>query len=414
METKFNFTLKKLESVNCGANQRQARFHDTKVRGLALRVTPSGSKTYIYYRRLPGNNENAGKVIEITLGRFEDLSIEQARTKAESYNHSVGQGQDPSANQKGDITYGDLFETYIEQYAKLHTATWQEAMNVNRRHFGRWIGKKISKIKRSDVQAWVDELGPERKKRAVANRCYDQMKAVINYGKRKDLVDCDNPCIGVDKLPVKSRERFIQPGAEFARFAEALAKEPNQTWQDFFWMSLLVGARRANVLAMSWDQISFELQTWTIPETKNGDSLTVPLTPSAMDILERRCNDSNRHNTWVFPSDRRSRKTGEFTHMGNPKEAWKRLLKRAQITDLRIHDLRRTAGSYMAIQGVSPTIIGKALGHRSQAATAMYARLTQDPVRQALIKAQEALSGEIIINRNAANVVSLKRFTNQG
>lgn len=60
-------------------------------------------------------------------------------------------------------------------------------------------------------------------------------------------------------------------------------------------------------------------------------------------------------------------------------------MERAKIKDLRVHDLRRTAGSYMAIQGVSPTIIGKALGHRSQAATAMYARLTQEPVRQALI-----------------------------
>lgn len=49
--------------------------------------------------------------------------------------------------------------------------------------------------------------------------------------------------------------------------------------------------------------------------------------------------------------------------------------------------LNRT-GSYMAIQGVSTTIIGKALGHRSQASTAPYARLTQDPVRQAMINAQ--------------------------
>lgn len=59
---------------------------------------------------------------------------------------------------------------------------------------------------------------------------------------------------------------------------------------------------------------------------------------------------------------------------------------------MRIHDLRRTAGSYMAIQNVSPTIIGKALGHRSMQSTAVYARLTQDPVRQALENAQAALS----------------------
>ncbi|CAN5509700.1 hypothetical protein BH10CYA1_BH10CYA1_40580 [soil metagenome] len=103
--------------------------------------------------------------------------------------------------------------------------------------------------------------------KARANRAFDQMKAVINYGKRKDLVHCDNPCIGVDKLPTRSRERFIQPGNEFAAFAKALAEEPNELWRDFFWISLLVGARRANVLAMAWNEISFELETWTIPET---------------------------------------------------------------------------------------------------------------------------------------------------
>ncbi|CAN5713952.1 hypothetical protein BH10CYA1_BH10CYA1_64130 [soil metagenome] len=111
-----------------------------------------------------------------------------------------------------------------------------------------------------------------------------------------------------------------------------------------------------------------------------------------MEILQRRSNAENKNETWVFPSDRKGRKTGALSHMGNPKEAWKRILERAEITDLRIHDLRRTAGSYMAIQGVSPTIIGKALGHRSQAATAMYARLTQDPVRQAMMKARAALA----------------------
>lgn len=101
--------------------------------------------------------------------------------------------------------------------------------------------------------------------------------------------------------------------------------------------------------------------------------------------------------------------TGEFSHMGNLKEAWKRLLKREEITDLRIHDLRRTAGSYMAIQGVSPTIIGKALGHKSQAATAMYARLTQDPVRQAMINAQAALATPSKILPSEGKIEVLKR-----
>ncbi|MBS2005763.1 MAG: tyrosine-type recombinase/integrase [Cyanobacteria bacterium SZAS TMP-1] len=410
MDKKIKFTIENLGKIECPADQKWVLIKDPKVQGLKLRVMKGGSKSFIYQRRLPSNNENAGKLVEINLGRFGDLAIEQARRKADDLNSLVGQGKDPTGEQQSDLTYGELFNTYIEQYAKHQTNTWEEAVAIHRRHFERWSNKRISKIRRSDVQAWVYDLAGEgRKKKGTANRAYDQMKAVINYGKRKDLVDCDNPCVGVDKFPTQSRERFIQPGDEFAKFAKALAEEPNETWRDFFWISLFVAARRSNVLAMAWHEISFELETWTIPKTKNGDSLTVPLTPSAMEILKRRRDVKDRHDTWVFPSDRRSRKTGEFTHLGNPKEAWKRLLKRAEINDLRIHDLRRTAGSYMAIQGVSPTIIGKALGHRSQAATAMYARLTQDPVRQAMINAQAGLANPEKILKKSGDVVDLKR-----
>lgn len=72
----------------------------------------------------------------------------------------------------------------------------------------------------------------------------------------------------------------------------------------------------------------------------------------------------------VFPSDWKGRVTKTLSHLASPRKAWLRVLERAKIENLRIHDLRRTAGNYMAIQGVSPTIIGKALGHRSPQATA--------------------------------------------
>lgn len=258
---------------------------------------------------------------------------------------------------------------------------------------------KVRKIRRVDIQSWLNWVcGEDYSKKHTANRSLDQMKAVINFGRKRELISCENPCLGIDKFPTKSRERLIQPGDEFARFAKALSEEPNEDWQDFFWLSLFVAARRANVLSMAWCDISFELETWTIPITKNGDSQSVPLTPLAMEILQKRYKTSTKHPVFVFPSDRKSRKTGELTHLKNPKEAWRRILCRAGISDLRIHDLRRTAGSYMAIQGVSPTIIGKALGHRSATATAMYARLTQDPVRQALIKAQSTLLSSIKTN----------------
>ena len=85
---------------------------------------------------------------------------------------------------------------------------------------------------------------------------------------------------------------------------------------------------------------------------------------------------------WVFPSF--SSKTG---HLADPKRAWKRILEKAQIQDLRIHDIRRTLGSYQAITGASLPVIGKSLGHKSSQATQIYSRLNNDPVRQSMEKA---------------------------
>jgi integrase len=142
---------------------------------------------------------------------------------------------------------------------------------------------------------------------------------------------------------------------------------------------------------------------------KNGDSQTVPLTPTAIEILERRYADRDQ-DQWVFPSDRKGRKTGVVGHLASPKNAWKKLLERAKIEDLRIHDLRRTLGSYMAIQGVSTAIIGKGLGHRSPQATAIYARLTNDPVRLAMENAQLVFRKPESLAPVKDNVIKLEKI----
>jgi len=58
---------------------------------------------------------------------------------------------------------------------------------------------------------------------------------------------------------------------------------------------------------------------------------------------------------------------------------------------VRIHDLRRTLGSWQAATGASLSIIGRALGHKSVTATAVYARLDLDPVRQSVEAATRAI-----------------------
>lgn len=135
---------------------------------------------------------------------------------------------------------------------------------------------------------------------------------------------------------------------------------------------------------MNWKDINFISNTWTIKETKNGESQIIHLSNQAIEILQRR--SLFKHSEWVFPS------TGSASgHIEEPKKAWKRILEKAGIENLRIHDLRRTLGSWQAATGANSYIIGKSLGHKTQQAYAIYARLNLDPVRESVNKATEAL-----------------------
>ena len=150
-------------------------------------------------------------------------------------------------------------------------------------------------------------------------------------------------------------------------------------------LALLTGARRSNLRAMRWDDLDFDMRTWTIggQESKNKQSMVIPLTDPAVAILQQR--KAVTHSEYVFPSTgRKKSKTG---HIMDTREHWTELLSRAQLSDLRLHDLRRTLGSYQTISGASTAIVGKTLGHKSTTATAVYTRLNLDPVRASMEKA---------------------------
>jgi len=168
---------------------------------------------------------------------------------------------------------------------------------------------------------------------------------------------------------------------ELERFFKALEAESNTIARDYIYISLLTGARRSNALAMKWEDINVDRLEWKIPETKNGESLTLPLASEVVNILKLRKIENKEkgyNDEYVFPSN------GKLGHLADPKKPWQRILKAANIKDLRLHDLRRTLGSFQASLGANSFIIGKSLGHKSQQATAIYSRLNLDPVRNSV------------------------------
>ena len=181
-------------------------------------------------------------------------------------------------------------------------------------------------------------------------------------------------------------------------------------------------------MAMRWNQINLDEGIWRIPVTKNGTPQNVTLSPEAAAILKTRKETAD--GVYVFPGG------GNSGHLIEPKKGWQRIFDRDELTqlasrieaaggkfvekdvealadalerarktakrlkvdtegirmnDLRIHDLRRTLGSWQAKQGASLAIIGKSLNHKSQQTTAIYARLDLDPVRASVNQATAAM-----------------------
>jgi integrase len=150
---------------------------------------------------------------------------------------------------------------------------------------------------------------------------------------------------------------------------------------------IFTGARVSNAAAMRFDEIDWEDSTWKIPRTKNGKPQVVPLVPQALKVIElQKARLKHVDTNYVFPGN------GTTGHIVNPARHWHRLCKAAGLTGIRIHDLRRTLGSWQCKTGASLPVIAKTLGHSpGSKATQIYARLDIEPVREAIEEALTAL-----------------------
>lgn len=375
---KFNFIKSKIDGLPAPPKGKRVYYYDTKTRGLAVCVTDSGGKTFYVYRRVNGKPER------VRLGPYPDLTIEQARRMADDTNGAIARGENPNAKKrqaKAEMTVATLFEKYMEVHAKPNKKSWKSDQDQFDRYLTDWAKRKLSTVKKDDVRELHATVGKDHGIYA-ANRLLALVRKLFNFAKDHELFDRENPAQGIKLFKEQSRERRLF-GHELPAFFAALAEEPNDTIRDYILISLLTGARRANVLSMTWNQISFERAIWSIPETKNGTPQSVPLTETAVDILKRRQAAST--SPFVFPGP------GKSGHLTEPKKGWARILERAGLEDLRLHDLRRTLGSWQVDTGASLAVVGKTLNHKSPTTTAIYARLDVDPVRQSMEKATEAM-----------------------
>ena len=381
MTDKFNFTKTALDNLPLAAPGQRKFYFDSKTPGLALRVSARNKIFYIY-------KWVQGKPQKYPLGPYPALSLDEAKARAAEENAAFVRGHDPAAERekkRAEWTFDDLFEWYIDAHAKVRKRSWERDKQNYEKHLKPAIGEVlVSQVTRTRVREIHRSLrvssGPY-----AANRILALVSVVFNKAIAHEIHEGANPAAGVELFPEESRDRRLT-AAEIPRLMDALETEPNETLRDFIYMLLYTGARKSNVLAMRWDEIDLDARIWRIPMTKNGKPQIVPLEEPELAILKRRQADNNG-SEWVFPG----RSDTASGHLERPEHGWERICKRAKIADLRLHDLRRSLGSWMVDTGASLPVIGQTLHHQSQATTAIYARLSLDPVRQAKLRAVEAM-----------------------
>ena len=371
------FTKRYLESLQpCG---KQINVKDEKTPGLVLMVTPAGAKTFYWYRWL------AGKPERIKLGTFPGMTIEQARAKAAEVNNAVAKDHNPAEAKravKAEPTFAQVFERFLKEKRKrngqpMSDRNAKDYRNAADKHLSGIAGRKLSEISPERFKAALGKV----KSPSQANKVKAIVSAVFNWARDEGITAQANPAQGTKTKLIASRDRFLLP-SEFPRFMEAVEASP---LRDFFLLALFTGARKGNLEEMRWQDVNLSESTWTIPTTKNGLPVTIALAPEAVDILKARKQSAILNAVYVFPGP------GKSGHLVEPKKAWHQILATAGLENLRIHDLRRTLGSWQARAGASLPVIGKSLGHKSQQATAIYARLDLDPVRASVEQATAAM-----------------------
>jgi integrase len=376
---KINFTKKEIDALQ-PPSKGHVYYRDSKVRGLSIGVGVTGNKSFIFYRKIKGNPER------ISLGKYPDLTIEQARGRASDINSDIANGLNPAdikRGRKAELTFSQLFEDYLERHSKINKMTWKEDKSKYETYLAKPLGKKkLSEVDRARIATIHSDI--TRVGYAItANRVKALVSSIFGWAISSGLCQ-SNPAIGIKSNREQSRDRFLQSD-ELPRFFKALEEERNETVRDYCFVSLYTGVRRGKVLSMQWSDISFERNEWHLDTDKNYNPVTVTLAPEVITILQSR--KPKTPAKFVFPGE------GKAGHLINPDKGWKRICERAGIDprDLWKHDLRRTLGSWQANQGTSLHIIGKSLNHKSVSTTAIYARLNSGPVRKSVEAATAAI-----------------------
>jgi len=327
---------------------------DSKLPGFAVRVFPTGLKSFVVLYRVGGRQRR------LTIGRYGVITLADARRLALDALHKVAHGGDPQS-QKQDAkqctTFADAVDQFVRVYCGQHNrpSTAHETERLLRHRFlPRWGRRNIRDIRKSEIVSLLDQIIAEGKPSA-ANHALAVIRKLFSWCEARDLID-RSPCHGI-RAPasIPSRDRVLSDD-ELAQIWKGSA-EYGYPYGSLVRLLILTAQRRGEVVGMRWSEIDFDKRIWSIPaeRTKSNRAHSVPLSKLAIDIL---LSLPRWKTDLVFPGQGEEGRT-----LSGFSKFKRRLDAVALVEGWTLHDLRRSAATALARSGTPPHVVEKILNH---------------------------------------------------
>lgn len=376
-ERQFRFSNRQIDALppqQRDSASAMAEYTDTEVVGLKLAVSKTGRKYFWHRYRFRGRKRM------MKLGEYPSLSVADARQMVHDNKNKLAHDQDPADERNRVRQIPTLAEvardTYLP-YVRQHKKSWKDDESKVRMEVGAMLGKiPLPEIKTSDVMLLHSTIR-KRVSPSTANRYLALLSGMFSLAIKCELIE-RNPAKGVKKFKEPDPRRRFLSGEELGRFMVALNVEAGKTAANAIAMLLLTGLRKMELFSLRWSEVDLPGATIHLLSTKGGRGRTVVLNSLALELMQNIRQSADTACPWVFPA-----RVGDG-HLIDPRKPLWRAMERANITNLRPHDLRRSFASLAVNAGVDLYQIKDLLGHSTVAVTQRaYAHLQQGTLRSA-------------------------------
>lgn len=363
-----------IDELSVPEGKSKVEYSVSVAQGLKI-VVSRASKTFMF------RGVFNGKKISTTLGKYPEMSLDQAINIVLAFQNKLKMGINPIDEIKKIENIPTLAHFFYKVYlplAKLNKKSWKDDVSRFKNHIEPTLGNiQLNKITSAMLSDLMLEIKTEDRANATVNRSRALLSSMFNVAFEREIIE-QSPMTRVKKLVEQNQiERYLSED-ELKRLMNVLANHhahdiDNQIIVGIVEMLLLTGARKGEVLNLKWSDLDENNHLWKLNENKSGKPRIIQLNSQAQQIIRR----MSRKYLYVFANP----KTG--LPFNDIRKTFQKILEAAQIENFRIHDLRHNFASMAVNNGCDIYVVQHLLGHASPTTTQRYAHLRQDTLRNA-------------------------------